>query len=49
MRASARACCSSQKLVNERIADDMTLQLLRAGLGDLLAEIALLRRSSSAA
>jgi chromate reductase len=35
-----------KKLVNERIADDMTLQLLRAGLDDLLAEIALLRRSS---
>jgi chromate reductase len=38
-----------KKLVNERIADDATLQLLRAGLDDLLAEIALLRRSSSTA
>ena len=37
-----------KKLVDERIADDVTLQLLRAGLDDLLAEITLLRRSSSA-
>jgi chromate reductase, NAD(P)H dehydrogenase (quinone) len=37
-----------KKLVDGRIADDMTLQLLRAGLDDLLAEITLLRRSSSA-
>lgn len=38
-----------KKIANERIADDVTLQLLRAGLDDLLAEIALLRRSSSPA
>jgi len=31
-----------EKLVEGRLANDATLQLLRAGLDDLLAEIALL-------
>jgi chromate reductase len=38
-----------KKLTAERITDDATLQLLGAGLGDLLAEIALVHRSSSMA
>jgi chromate reductase len=38
-----------KKLAADRIADDATLQLLSAGLDDLLAEIALVRRSSSMA
>jgi chromate reductase len=38
-----------KKLVDGRIADEVMLQTLRAGLDDLLAEVELLRRSSSRA
>jgi chromate reductase len=38
-----------KKLVDGRIADELMLQTLRAGLDDLLAEVELLRRSSSRA
>jgi chromate reductase len=38
-----------KKLVDGRIADEVMLQTLRSGLDDLLAEVELLRRSSSRA